>query len=290
MKWKIVVDSSCDLRELEALNVDNSQNIGFDVVPLKLIIGDNEFVDVKGLDTAQLIHTMESHNGKTSSSAPNVGEWKEAFSDADNVIAVTITSNLSGSNANAQMAKKLLEEEGHKKNIKIIDSLSAGPELTLLLEKVVEFINKGFSFEDVAAKGEKYIANTRLLYVLESLDNLIKNGRVGKFEGGIAGLLGIRILGTASEVGTLELMNKVRGQKKVYDLLVEKMEECGFNGGRVIINNCMNEKWAEYIKDKIKEKFASCKITIMPAGGLCSYYAQKNGVMVAFETAANIGM
>lgn len=280
MKWKIVVDSSCDLRELA---IAHNEEIGFAVVPLKIIVGEREFVDEKGLNIEEMMDTMESYHGKTSSSAPNAGEWKEAFSDGDNVFAVTITGNLSGSAAGAYTAKHLLEEEGQKKNIKVIDSLSTGPEITLYVEKLVEYIEQGLSFEEISVKIEKYAKSVRLLYVLESLDNLIKNGRVGKLEGGLAGLLGIRILGTASNEGTLELLQKCRGQKKVYDQMFERMLSDGFNGGKVVISHCLNEKWAEYLKERIKEKFASSRVTIMPTGGLCSYYAQRKGILLGYE-------
>lgn len=287
MKWKIVVDSSCDLRDL---NNAGGEDIGFAVVPLKIIVGEREFVDVKGLDTAEMIDVMENYNGKTSSSAPNAGEWKDAFAGAENVFALTISSNVSGSAASAYAAKQMLEDEGQKINLKIIDTLSTGPEMSLLLEKIVELINKGLSFDEIVVKTEKYLASTRLLYVLESLDNLIKNGRVSKLEGGLAGLLGIRILGIASREGTLELLHKCRGKKKVYDQMLETMLEHGFEGGKVIISHCMNEEWANYLKEKIKEKFQSCKITIMPTGGLCSYYAQRRGILLGFETKASVGI
>ena len=112
--------------------------------------------------------------------------------------------------------------------------------MTLYVEKLVEYIEQGLSFEEVSAKIDKYAKNVRLLYVLESLDNLIKNGRVSKLEGGLAGLLGIRILGTASSEGTLELLHKCRGQKKVYDQMLNRMLEDGFDGGRVVISHCLN--------------------------------------------------
>lgn len=287
MKWKIVVDSSCDLRDL---NNAGGEDIGFAVVPLKIIVGEREFVDVKGLDTAEMIDVMENYNGKTSSSAPNAGEWKEACAGAENVFALTISSNVSGSAASAYAAKQMLEDEGQKLNLKIIDTLSTGPEMSLLVEKLVEWINKGLSFDEIVAKSEKYLASTHLLYVLESLDNLIKNGRVSKLEGGLAGILGIRILGIASREGTLELLHKCRGKKKVYDQMLESMLEYGFEGGKVIISHCMNEEWANYLKEKIKGKFQSCKITIMPTGGLCSYYAQRRGILLGFETKASVGI
>ena len=66
MKWKIVVDSSCDLREL---TFAHTEEIGFAVVSLKIIVGEREFVDEKGLDTEEMLDVMENHHGKTSSSA-----------------------------------------------------------------------------------------------------------------------------------------------------------------------------------------------------------------------------
>ena len=96
----------------------------------------------------------------------------------------------------------------------MIDSLSAGPELTLIVEKLEEMISEGKSYEEICTYIPEYQKKTGLLFMLESLNNFAANGRVSPAVAKIAGVLGIRIVGKASDVGTLEPTDKCRGEAK----------------------------------------------------------------------------
>ena len=89
MKNKIVMDSAGDLQSLEGVD--------FASVPMKIVAEDREFVDSPGTDVSEMIRYLGSYRGKTSTACPGVGEYLEAFEDAENVYCVTITSGLSGS-------------------------------------------------------------------------------------------------------------------------------------------------------------------------------------------------
>ena len=281
MKFGIVVDSGCDLKELDG---QAKEKIDFSRAPLKLDIGDKEFVDDFQLDTRTFMEEMHAYKGKTGSAAPSTDAWYQAFEKSEHIFVVTITGALSGSFASAKVAAKMYLEEHPEKRIHLIDSLSASSEMTLIVRKLCEFIQQKLEFDEIVAKIGEYKKHTKLLFVLESLDNLIKNGRVSKLEGGIAGLLRIKILGCASEKGTLELMHKCRGKKSVYDKAIEEMLAMGYQGGTVILTHCFNPEIAQYMKEKIQEKFPECKFDIMETSGLCSYYAEQSGILIGFET------
>ena len=95
---KIVADSSADLLTLEG--------IGFACAPLKIVAGEQEFVDDAALDVEGMVTWFDSYKGKSKTSCPNPGDWLEAFGDADEVFCVTITSGLSGSYNAACVAKQ----------------------------------------------------------------------------------------------------------------------------------------------------------------------------------------
>ena len=105
------------------------------------------------------------------------------------------------------------------------------------------------------------------------------------------GLIGIRIVGTAGPEGTLDFKGKCRGDKKVLVLILEKMKELGYNGGRVIIAHNQNEAAALQLKMRIEELFGTFNIlvhvykycVIHPERALCCYYAKTGSVMVGFE-------
>lgn len=275
LKYKIVADSSADLLELE--------DVDFAAAALKIITDNKEYVDDASLDVKEMVHDLASYSGKSSSSCPSTGDWLEAFGDADRVFCVTITSNLSGSWNSARMAKDSYEEEHLGRRVFVIDSLSAGPELMLIIEKLRYMILEGREYEEICDSITDYCEHTGLLFMLESMQNLANNGRCSHLVAKAAGLLGIRVVGRASDVGTLEPLDKCRGEKKALAAIVSRMKALGCTGGKVRIAHCLNAAAAVKLKGLIEEAFEKVEINIYRCGGLCSFYAEKGGLLVGFE-------
>lgn len=280
MKYGIVVDSGCDL-----LGLPNqaAEHIQFTRVALKLNIGEKVFVDDIDLDIADFMQELEAYPGKTGSAAPSPQDWLTAFEKSDMVFAISITGTLSASYSSAQIAARMFRERYPQRQLHLIDSLSTGPEISLIVGKLSELMQQNLPFESIVQRIEAYRKHTHLLFILQSLDNLVKNGRVSKIQGSLASILGIKILGTASEKGELQLLHKHRGKLGAYNRAIEEMVKRKFNGGKVIIAHCFNAEMAEYIKDKIRQSFSACQIQIMKTSGLCSYYAERGGILIGFE-------
>lgn len=282
MKYGIVVDSGCDLTHLGHPTLINK--FDFTRVPLKLDIGETEFIDDFNLDIEKFMAEMYAYDGKTGSAAPSPQTWLSAYEKSECVFAVTITSGLSGSYNSAQIAADLFKARYPERKIYVIDSKSAGPEITLIVRKLTEYINASMSFDEIVENIENYRQNTHLLFVLQSLDNLIKNGRISKLQGTMAGILGIKILGTTTEEGTLDLLQKCRGKMAAYDRAIEELSVRGFNGERLIIAHCFAPELANYIAQKVQLAFPTSQIEIMPTSGLCSYYAERKGILIGFAS------
>ena len=146
-------------------------------------------------------------------------------------------------------------------------------------------MDAGLDFDSIEAQVREYMKKTHLLFSLESLENLAKNGRVSKVVAKAAGILGIRIVGKASDVGTLQQMHKCRGERRSLETLVNLLETEGYRSGKVSIGHCQNLEAAEQLKALISAKFQNAQIEIHPLRGLCSFYAEKGGVLVGFEKA-----
>ena len=99
----------------------------------------------------------------------------------------------------------------------------------------------------------------------------------------IAGVLGIRLVGMASE-GTLKPLHKCRGEKKTLETLKEVMMAMGYKGGKVRISHCLNLEAAQKLKESILSVFPKTDIKINICTALCSFYAEKGGLLVGFET------
>ena len=277
MKHKLIMDSSGDVQAFAGMD--------YACAPLKILAGSREFVDDTSLDVGEMVSYLREYKGKASTSCPGVGEYLEAFGDAENVYCITITSNLSGSYNAAAVAAKTYQEQHPDRNIHVFDSLSTGPEMLLLAEKIRELADAGQPFEEIVRQGKEYLLTTRLMFSLESLHNLANNGRVPPAVAKVAGILGIRLLGRASEEGTLQPTGKARGEKKVGPELFKHLVSMGYKGGKVRIHHCFNPSAAESLRQLIREEFPAADISLGTTGGLCSFYAEQGGMLVGFETA-----
>ena len=274
---KLVADSSADTVSLTG--------VSFAAVPLKIVTAEREYVDDASLNTAAMVRELEQYSGRSSTACPSPGNWLAAFGDGEGIFCLTITSGLSGSYNAACIARRDYEEKHPGRRVCVIDSLSAGPELRLLLEKLRQLIADGVSFDDIALEIAAYQKHTALVFMLQSMRNLARNGRVSPLVAKAAGLLGIRVVGKASDHGTLEMLEKCRGEKKALDGILRSMETMGYAGGPVRISHCFGEETAETVRRKLLERFPAAQVELYPSRGLCSFYAEQGGLLVGFETA-----
>lgn len=276
MDFKIVADSSADA-------IKYNLAVPFESVPLKIITNEKEFVDDKNLNVKEMVDYLSTYKGKSSTACPSIMDYIKAFGNSKYVICITITGTLSGSYNTACIAKDEYESKYPDRKVYVVNSLSAGPELKLLINKVEKLINDSNNFDTVCKELEAYTKKTGLAFVLESLDNLAKNGRVNPIIAKAVGLLGIRIVGKASAKGDLQQLDKPRGADKAYKKVFERMCLEGYIGGDVIIDHCFNEDGANQVKKLILAKFSKANVTISETHGLCSFYAENNGMLIGFE-------
>ena len=279
MEWKIVVDTACDFREIP----NKAENVTYERVPFSLQIEDKVFVDTLDLDIDKMMEEMYASSEPARSACPSPEAYLAAYRGAKNVIVLTLTGGMSGSYNSAIIGEKMLKEENEDVNIHIIDTLSAGGENDLYLLKINELIKEELSFDEVVSEMKKYQENSKLIFVLEKVDNLVKNGRLNKLTAAVVGLLNMRMVGEASDEGTLHLLHKVRGEKKAVSTVVDEMIKAGYKGGRAVITHRNNESICKKIEDKLKEKFSNVEFIVVPTSGICSFYGEEGGMLLGYE-------
>ena len=278
MAIKIVSDSSSNVFALAGAN--------YTTVPMKVIAA-KEYIDTPALDLQGMVADLKAHKGKSGSSCPNVQEWLDAFGSGDDIFALTISKNLSGSYNSASQAAQLYMEANPGCKAFVIDSLAAGPQQIMVAEKLAELIAQGLDFETIKEKTLDYHNHTHILFCLESLTNLARNGRISPAVAKIAGVLGMRVVGDVKG-GLITPVHKPRGHKKAMQTLVTMLEERGlFAGALVRIAHCFGETQANDLKEAVLAKHPNTRFIIEPTTALCSFYAEAGGLMIGFEGGYN---
>ena len=275
MGYRIVTDS--------AANLANQETEYMRSVPLHITVGDHDYIDDDKLDLTEFHQALCAHKGKTITACPSPEDWIKAFGDEEVVFCVTITSGLSGSYNSAEIAGKIYKEKYPDRKVYSIDSLSTGPEMVLLIRYIQKLMDSGMDSEEVYQKVEEYSKRTHLMFVLGSVDNLAKNGRVHPLIAKGLGLLGIRLIGKASDAGKLEMVDRERGEKKAYQGLVKHMKKVGYQGGQVVISHTNNPSGAQEMQRLLTDTFGSFSCTIHENRGLCGFYAEPSSILVGFE-------
>lgn len=279
MRYVIVSDSSSNIFAISGTE--------YTTVPMKIIAGEKEYVDTPALDLQGMVSDLQQFKGKSGSSCANVQEWLDAFEGADAVFCVTISKNLSGSYNSAKKAVDVFLEENPDKKGYVFDSLAAGPQQAMLSDKLAQLIAEGHEFETIVEKALDYHNHTHILFRLQSLTNLARNGRINPAVAKIAGVLGIRVIGDVKG-GQITPVHKPRGDKKAIPMLVEMIKERGFYDGAILrIAHCFGEEPAVALRNAVLAEFPNTRFRLEPTTALCSFYAEEGGLMIGFEGGYN---
>lgn len=276
MDYKLVADSSCDLND----ELREKYDIG--LAPLKIDVEDESFIDDGHLDVLPLIKAMKKSKQGVMTSSPSPVDFMKEYEKGENIFAVTISSKLSSTYNNALLAKDMLQETKDK-FIHVFDSKSASVGETLVCMKIQELLDSGLNRDEIIKKVDKYIKEMETFFILESLDNLIKAGRMNKIAGHVATALSIKPIMGAND-GEIILEDKVRGNKRAFKRLVEIIGEKGEKLEEKILGiaHCNAPDRAEEFKKDVEEKYNFKDIIIVSTGGLSTAYANDGGLIIAF--------
>lgn len=278
MGVKIVADSSCDL------NADLKRELKITLVPLTLHVGNSIYRDDEDLDVKAMLKEMAECPASPKTACPSPNDFIKAYEGAESVFTVTLSSALSGTYESAVLAKKMLLENAEDKFVHVFDSFSASIGETLISIKIFELAKKSYGNLQIVEKVNEYIKSMKTFFLLESLENLMKNGRLGKVKGRIATLLNIKPIMGGTEEGDIKLVESVRGYERAFMRFVEIIGEQGDKLEEKVIGiahcNCLER--AEKFKRELMKRYKFKDIIIVETAGLSSVYANQGGIIVAF--------
>jgi DegV family protein with EDD domain len=227
---------------------------------------------------------MKESPNSPKSACPSPEDYMKEFNKDGDTFVVTLSSELSGSNNSAELAKKLYLEENPKKNIAIFDSRSASVGQTLIAIKIKEYISEGSKFDDIVQKVNAFRSGMKTKFVLESLDNLRKNGRLSHLQAIVANVLNIKPVMGATPEGTITKFEQARGinkalisMSKIIERDVVKPQE------RILaIAHCNCIERAHFVKDEILRRVPFKDSFIVDTAGVSTMYANEGGIIVAY--------
>ena len=279
MSFKIVVDSCCDLTP------QMRKDPCFVKVPLSIHANGSVFVDDDTMDQADLLWSMRQSEDAPSTACPSPQAYLDAYQgeEGEDVYVVTLSALLSGSHNSAEQARVLLEEDEPQRNVHVFNSCSASSGEVLIALKLQELASSGMPFKRVVREVEQYIYQMQTLFVLESLENLRKNGRLTKLQAVVTSALKIKLLCGATPEGEIAKVGQALSMKQALSKLVDKIAADPEHKGRTIaVCHCNCLERALQVKQQLELKCQPAQVLILEAGGITTVYANSGGVVVAY--------
>lgn len=278
MSFRIIVDSCCDLSP-SLLRAEP-----FTSVPLTLRIGDFTVTDDQTFDQADFLRRMKDSETAPRTACPSPAQYMDAFDcGADDLYVVTLSALLSGSHNSAQQARQLWLEEHPLVNIHVFNSCSASSGEVLLALKILELARSGAPFQEVVRRASLFSSEMKTMFVLESLDNLKKNGRLSALQSVITGALHIKLLMGATPEGEICKLGQAIGIKQALSKMIDRAAGDPAHEGRTLsITHCNCLERAFVVRDMARSRCRFQDIMIGEAGGVTTLYANDGGVVVAY--------
>ncbi|MCM1046917.1 MAG: DegV family protein [Clostridiales bacterium] len=276
MKYKIVVDSCCELPKIY------KKDERFQIIPLGLEVGDYKILDDKNFNQAEFLAQVANCPLCPKSSCPSPEKYMEAYNtEAENVFVITLSSHLSGSYNSAEVGKSLYIENYGEKNICVFDSESAASGETQYAIMAAELQNQGVSFEDTVKRLEAFRDEMKTYFILDNLETLRKNGRLTGVKAMVVSTLNIKPI-MYGDHGVIAQKSQSVGMKKAITKLADIMvrEVPDIKDRTLMISHCNCPDRAEFMKKELLARTEVKSVIIMDTAGVSSMYANDGGIVV----------
>lgn len=271
----IVTDSSADLPQ------EVVERLGISVVPLTVSISGQEFREGVDLSAAEFAQKMLCCPDlpKTSQPSPSVfAETYRRLSGQGQLLCLTISSKLSGTHESARLAKDLSDTD-----VEVFDTLAGSLGHGLQVMKAAELAGQGATRREIVAELERYRQGMTILILLDTLENIVKGGRLSRFQGSLANLLNLKILLEGVE-GAVVLKERIMGKKRFLRRVLERIGESGRDlAERMVgITHIDNLADVEYLSGEIQRLYQPKGVIVNHMGSTMGTYAGRGGIIVCY--------
>lgn len=247
-KIKIITDSTLDLPS------DLIKEKDIEVLPLLINFGEESYLDGVEINTKEMLEKVEKENIFPTTAQITPNRFEEVFnkylSEGYKILTILLSSEMSGTYQSACIAKNMIDSN----DIVIIDSKNVTSGLGLLVLKACEFRDNGNSIFEIEEKIKNIIPKVKSSLVFESLDNLVRGGRLSKAVGTIGSVLGLRLILEVKD-GKIEVKDKIRGSKKALKKVISDFESVNVDfNSPIIIDEILSQEIFEGLKKYFEDK------------------------------------
>lgn len=278
MKYRIVMDSAGELPpELEG-------RAEFAIVPFTLIVNGNEITDDGHMSQRELVREIALDPDCPRTACPSPEAFvRELDPEAEHNFLLTISAELSGSYQSAYIAMNMFLEDHPDAKIHVFNSTSTSVGELLVLLKIVELEEAGVPFDELIPEVEAFGRSKNTLFVLDNLETLRKNGRLGGLKAAAAAVLKIKPICYGTVEGAIGQLDQARGMgKALVKLAGHVVERTKDPEKRILgISYCNCRDRAEIVRDELVKRMKVKDVILLPTGGLSSVYANDGGIIVS---------
>ena len=247
-KIKIITDSTL------YLPADLVREKGIEVLPLLINFGEESYLDGVEINTHDMLERIEKENILPTTAQVTPSRFEETFKkyldEGYKIVTLTLSSEMSGTYQSACIAKNMLESD----DIVVIDSRNVTSGLGVLVLKACEFRDNGDNIFEIEEKIKNLIPKVKSSLSFESLENLVRGGRLSKTAGTIGSVLGLRLILEVKD-GQMAVKDKVRGSKKALKKVISDFENGNVDfDSPIVIDEILNEEIYEGLKKYFEEK------------------------------------
>jgi DegV family protein with EDD domain len=265
----IVCDTACDLPD------DVLDRHGIALIPLQVMVGERVSLDRLEI-TADMVYELLRTGEHPTTSQPTVARFTEAFeharAGADSVVAVLLSSGLSGTFGNAEAAVKGGKADG----VHLVDSRSASLGQGLMAVRGAELAEAGWSAEEIRLELERLRGQSGMFFTVQTLDNLIRSGRVSRLRGWLGNLFDMKPILSFSADGKVTPVDRVRGAKALLPRVLQLLDEAIPHQRlrlRMGVVHADNEAAARDIRDALHKRYHPLDIVVSPVTAVIGVHA-----------------
>lgn len=246
-KIKIITDSTLDIP------VDLIREKDIEVLPLLINFGEESYLDGVEINTKEMLERIDREDALPMTAQVTPNRFEEVFrrylDEGYKIVTLVLSSDMSGTYQSACIAKDMVESD----DIVVIDSRNVTSGLGLLVLKACEFRDNGNNIFEIEEKIKALTSKIRSSLCFESLENLVRGGRLSKTAGTIGSVLGLRLILEIKD-GNMAVKDKVRGSKKALKKIISDFENANVDYScPIILDEIYNEEIFNGLKDYLEK-------------------------------------